>query len=318
MHAPRTAVGIASRPATSQAPPGRTSSVIPGVRAIQPRRRTRFISLDPMAAARIGRMVIHEPASPGVQGLLVRALVAAGTPAAQQALAEALTLATLHHGAEESALIGLSFLDRPTDRAQAALEALVDLGTEQWKSQQALMGLGAFARAVAPQDSHRARRIVETLKAQEARSGSIEWRVACLEALGNAGDRDAFERVLAYAADANEIMRGTAIGAVRFMDHAAADDLLRRGLADESSYVRSRTAETLPLPGTEAAAKLLLEASWHPDPEVRRIVLRWHASRVDVDPEARRVVEQMSANDPDEDLRRDTMESLLAAEELAR
>ncbi len=251
----------------------------------------------PLAVAAIGR---GSPARP----VLLDALGAAATPAAQAALSRLM----LDRGAPEEVRRHAAFALIRTPRPTAAsLDALVDALGDPLARTYAVYGLGTYARRFreageAALASRAAARLVEELPVA---TRSLD-RVDVLRGIANSGDARAFAAVRPLLDERDESVRTAAISAVRLMPNPEVDGILAKHLTgDESMGVR---VEALDAASVRAPTDALVEAVGRvaigaPDSRSRMMAVRVLASWMPSRPDVRSVLQRAARGDPRDPMR---------------
>jgi HEAT repeat protein len=171
---------------------------------------------------------------------LLEALVGAGTPGAQQAVARLITDDKLVESLRDRALMAATMLHAAEEAFVARLLA-ADLDQPARRSATAVT-LGAVARDLTPGQPVRAGQLAAALVAEakaaldpKAAMPSLMDQCNWLAALGNTGDPQALPAILQALADPKEDVRIAAAHALRFQDPAATADAMTLQMAGDAS-----------------------------------------------------------------------------------
>jgi HEAT repeat protein len=232
--------------------------------------------------------------------MLLSALGAAGTDAAQQALAAMRLDASLPAAVRTSATISLFQLARPGQRVLSDLAGDLARAAElTGDDAMAMLLLGALAPR-AGEVRVGGRSAFDVLLAQEDRARAQGRLDLWLDALGNAGTEDVVPHAQRYAAHDDELVRGAAYHALHRVGSPAALALLERGLDDASAAVRTDVVRALGDHGSAGACTLLARAArGDADAAVRRAALDGLARMAPRRPAARQALEEAAQVDPD-------------------
>lgn len=239
------------------------------------------LRLEPALCAALAEEV---PAfSPEGRGLAFDLLTAAGSPAAQAALLQALRALPVDDG--RAALVTrLAFLEAPEPDVLAFL--VDEARGDDTSARTALHALGSTIGAAVRSGSAawRAGHAVLVERLHDAQSR--DQRALALAALGNAGLAEDDARVARHASDADPRVRAQVAVALRKIDTPLAHDTLFSLVSDGSADVQARALNALgarPLDGTDlqalaaraknvhadaAASFIDLASSWLQDPEL--------------------------------------------------
>lgn len=184
---------------------------------------------------------------------LLEALVGAGTPIAQEAVADLIADEAVAQPLADRALLAATQLQ---GAGAPFVERLLTVGDHKPAFQSAVaVTLGAVAHDLAPRDAQRARVLVGALLAQARdarktaafrrqqpqRQSAVTLMDECnwLAAFGNTGDAAVLPDILAALEDPREPVRISAAHALRFQDAAATHDAMVLHMAhDEAPEVR--------------------------------------------------------------------------------
>jgi hypothetical protein len=202
--------------------------------------------LHPEDCAALGDVLAKAPVESSAFQILSGALRAAGSPAAQSAIAKAV------RARPDSALVArallpcLALVDAPTPEAEAVLRAAAFSSADPEISATGRLALGAAARRIAKQSQPRAQAIVADLVAS-LRPGqpAAEEKILIL-ALGNSGSLEAMPAILARASSESSALRSAAMEGLRWINLPQAETALLRGLgSDPDATVRLFAAKAL-------------------------------------------------------------------------
>jgi HEAT repeat protein len=206
--------------------------------------------LHPEAARDIaGRL----PAMPAAQReIVVAALGAAGSPAAQAALRDVIVDSRLSEDAHQHGLMVLGLTDTP-DRATLSALSTAMAEHDPDTSATATLALGNAARHAEPGDDTAA--AVQRLLALDASAKSSDDRTLALRALGNVGDPQILPAIRSALASSDDDVRAAAVMSLRFVPGSDADDLIAGVItSDPVPWVRST--------GVRAASFRTLSSMW--------------------------------------------------------
>lgn len=195
----------------------------------------------------------ERPEAPALWQRLAGLLAEVGTPSAQEALVTGVFSVDLPVQLRATALLALAHVAKPVESLDGALESLHEEGGDL--APNALLVLGAVGARVRSSDPERAGNIARRLEDSVAADGPI-----ALEALGNLGPGSTPAASLAAYDSEDELLRLAAVRSVRQTLDSAADRLLSRALAgDSSEAVRAEAGAALARRprGTEAATRAL-------------------------------------------------------------
>ncbi len=234
--------------------------------------------------------------------MLVSALGAAGTEAAQDVLAAMRRDAASTPALRTSATIALFQVAEPSARVLGDLAG--DLGRANdlvGDDAMAMLLLGALAPRAADTKID-GRNAFETLLALEGKTVQQDRTDLWLNALANTGTADVLPHAQRYTAHENDRVRAAAYAAARRVDKPAGVALLERGLTDRSADVRVDVVVALGEHRSPAARAALIRAARDDsDATVRRRTLSGLAGFAKKNADARQAIEQMATGDPDAD-----------------
>lgn len=180
--------------------------------------------------------------------VIMGALEAAHTPAAQRALTELAADATVPSDRRITSLMHLGLAEAPTSETLGSLRTMADnpeLDDELRST--ALLALGGSLRNAdpsLPQDEGAPS--VDYLLERASAASSEEERRLALDALGNSGHGQALDTIDDALGDAEPGMRATAASALRHIDDAKADGMIAdTALADDDASVRAQALSAL-------------------------------------------------------------------------
>ncbi|MCO5170128.1 MAG: HEAT repeat domain-containing protein [Planctomycetes bacterium] len=220
---------------------------------------------DPAAVARAVDLVRGAALPRGARATLIDALGEAATPAAQRALIALARDPLVGGELTPNVFLALAEPTSPLPESVATLEA-VAAGDDPLRAEWATQGLGVLAARA--DDPALADRLAAGLEQALGRGGE-EDRVV-LEALGNAGRERSTEALLAYARADDEVLRATAVSALRRLEGEAVDAALHAALDDPSDLVRREALSALGArPASAALGAVAIALGDDPAPEVR-------------------------------------------------
>ena len=258
------------------------------------------IKLDPAQAAAIRARVAGMDAR--LADLLVSALGAAGTEAAQDVLAAMRLDAGSTPALRQSATVALFQVAKPGARVLGDLVGGIDAASELSGDQaMAVLLLGALAPRAA-NTPVAGRSAFERLVAYETKCAAQGRADLWLNALANVGRPECLPHVQRYVDHEDERVRAAAYHALRLVDTAPSTALLERGLGDASPAVRSDVVNALGQHRSEAACAALVRVSREDaDAAVRRATLDGLGTFARKHESARAALAAMAAGDPDAD-----------------
>ena len=200
------------------------------------------------------------------------ALAAAGTPEAQAALREVIDMDQWSADERLTQMIGLSFVQEPTEDTVDFLERRVD---DSEQHMQARLGLGSTASRLRGKEPQRASTIVDSLLQGFEEATRLPDRIEYLKALGNTGHPDALTVVLPELSGSSIVERSTAVSALRFIEGAEVDGHIARVLATDPSWnVRAAAAHAASyrVPSDTLIHALAVGQTREQNPNVRKSV----------------------------------------------
>ena len=239
---------------------------------------------------------------------LLGALGSAGTDAAQAALEDAITGEDLPAPLRESALLALSQVESPIQSLDPLLESLHEEGGDL--AVNALLVLGAMGDRLRSASPERFESIEDYVAGAALNGSDPALLPAALEAVGNLGPRETPAVVLNAYRAGDEIVRMSAVRAVRKIADRSADEILRAALfSDPSEDVRLAAATVMA--GREGGAEALRRAALGDAADsVRRRAVRELGPSIAREPESARTVEAVARADASEDVRSEAMRLL--------
>lgn len=243
-------------------------------------------------------------------GLLIDAAGAAGTPAAQGALAAIAGSSDLGDDLRLQALASLGLTEHPTAETLAALSGTVADGATGELADTGALALGnALRRAREAGDS--TDQAMDALLQRLATAGSPAERSAALHALGNTGDPRALPGIMTVLEQGTPAEREAAVTALRLIPGQEVNGLLDLVLlSDPADHVRRAAAFAIGHRDISAHA-VAMERALATDPalSVRLMTLALLAAH----PGSRAVIAAVAAGDPDPQVRA-RAEAILAAQ----
>jgi hypothetical protein len=239
-----------------------------------------------------------------ISDVLLDALGSASSPATQDALIELITSKATPAKLKSRAGSVLVRTNHPTDRAIAALKAL--LVVEPWNAK-ALYGLGTFSRRLREAgEEKRSTELGEFLVSKLDAAPSVAPLITMLRSLANSGYAGAIPKVIPLLTDKREQVRVDAVRSLQSMKDPRVDALIvARISSDASNPVRiSAIHATQVREPTDALVRGLLEAATSaPDPHVRYravdVLLQWVPRR----PDLRAALTRLSTTDQQRKIR---------------
>ncbi|MFP6737718.1 MAG: HEAT repeat domain-containing protein [Planctomycetota bacterium] len=235
--------------------------------------------------------------------LLIGALGAAGTAAAQDGLEELISSEKSPVQRREAALFAFAQVESP---GAGIDETLQNLYEEKGNlSNTSLLLLGAVGSRVKSSDPERFEMTAAYLLEAYRAGDKHGERAAVLESLGNLGLEETPPEIAGAYTDASERIRRAAVRSLRrTYDNAAEGILLHAFESDPSESVRAAAAKTLAEFPHEADDEFLRQALPQEDSEhVRRDLLAGLSRRERFDDGARDLVDWIAGNDPSGDIR---------------
>ena len=242
--------------------------------------------------------------------LLIGALGAAGTVAAQDGLEEIITAGNSPVERQEIALFAFAQVESPREGIDETLRDIYEEKGELWNT--SLLLLGAVGDRVRSSDPERFEMTADYLLEAYRSAGERGERAAILESIGNlALEATPREVAEAYADTSDRIRRAAVRSLRRTFDSAAEEILLHAFESDTSEAVRAAAAKTLAEFPHEADDGFLRRSlPGETSERVRRDLLAGLARRERFDDGARDLVDWIAGNDPSSDIR-DYAEKLL-------
>jgi hypothetical protein len=245
-------------------------------------------------AAAIKKVRDKSPASP----LLIAALSAASTPAAQAALVDLSNSKMTDAAMRAQILTALSRTPRPDQRSIDAMKALLKADPF---SEDGLLSLGTFSRRLrdagnTSQAEELGALLVERLKAARLQTD----RLTVLRAITNSGYAPALPHVIPYLSDREAVVRAVAVRALQAIRDSKVDELIaERLLTDSASDVRisALSAAKVRQPTDILAGAVQNAAANAEDPHVRYRAVELLATWIDTRPDVRPTLEQIAQND---------------------
>jgi hypothetical protein len=265
-------------------------------------RRCRALLLLDDAAVSRALEAVRDPSLPqATRILLIHALGAAGSAAAQEAL-EALIRTPPAPEFAEAAMTAASFLAAPGTAMRTLMRELASAGDPR-----ALLATGQFvARSDDPE-------LGQFLREREGAAESVEEKETWLHAVGNARGAGSVARLAEYCRHEEASLRAAAAYALRFVDDPAADELLIGRLdRDASAEVRIAATDAMFHRSGPAIRERMNRASRDGDEEIRKRALRYFAARSS-EPDSLDVVRRMAQEDSSASVREEAARVLAGA-----
>ena len=245
--------------------------------------------------------------------VLSNALGEAGNPQAQTALVSAIRSRLDDWRAVLQLIPVLAQAAHPTSEAEDLLRELAFTSSDANITSTAQLALGVASRNLAESSPARAQKITDSLLEKIASTTSQEEIRVGLLALGNAGSLGALPVLTRYVNDPSPELRAAAVSALRFIQSAQADKLLRKALlSDSQPKVRREAAQALGFRVMTAATfqtqkEALLKDR---DESVRLALLRNLAKAGDKAPAICVLIKCIAAQDPAKEVRQKATEIL--------
>jgi HEAT repeat protein len=180
-----------------------------------------------------------------LQAGLIDALGQAGTLEAQGVIVGLLNDAHSPPARRLRVLRALSFIQDPAEKLVRAVESLA-LGPNHDDAQvPAVYALGALAFTLAAKNSPQAARITKEIVAHLEAASTVQARIALLDALGNAGQREGMAAIARALKDPSPLLRGNALESLRRIGGADIDVMIADGLKDAVPAVRQAALSTI-------------------------------------------------------------------------
>lgn len=244
--------------------------------------------------------------------VLVSALGAAGTDAAQTALADLRRDATANPKLRTSATVALFQVAKPGLRVMGDLVSdLSSAGQLEGDSALAMLLLGALAPRAGdlPIDGGTAFTALLGFETKATQQGRLDLFA---NALGNVGDQRVLPQVQRLIGHEDARVRAAAYHALRHVETEGSLALLGKGLADADAAVRADAVVALGDHRSPAAiASLVRAARDDQSADVRRAGVQALARFAKPGSAARQTLEQLAGSDPDADVRK-AAQSVLA------
>jgi hypothetical protein len=240
---------------------------------------------DPAMLAAVEEMLRTADRHAPETRVAVGALIAVGTPEAQDAL---IRLTDVHKGDVEFLELlvpSMGFVERPTQALEGALHALTTDVRPDIRSM-ADLSMGVVAATLDVTDPARARRIVDQYGAKLTASANPAELHAALSVLGNAGTLDAARLIQPYTSDERPDVRADAVEALRRIPTRDAEAaLLAAAGHDGDRDVRNRAVLAMsmrPATDTSVRSQIAMLAT-ETDENIARGLLSNIWSGIDVD-----------------------------------
>ena len=268
------------------------------------------IKRDDKAVAAVLEKLAEDSCGEDEASLLIGALGAAGTAAAQDGLEEIITAEDSPVERQETALFAFAQVESPREGIDETLRNIYEEKGELWNT--SLLLLGAVGDRVRSSDPERFEMTADYLLEAYRSAGERGEQAAVLESIGNlALEVTPREIAEAYADTSDRIRRAAVRSLRRTFDSAAEEILLHAFESDTSDVVRAAAAKTLAeFPYAADDGFLRRSLPGEASERVRRDLLAGLARRERFDDSARDLVDWIAGNDPSIDIR-DYAEKLL-------
>ena len=235
--------------------------------------------------------------------LLIGAMGAAGTSAAQEALQRIITSESEPFERRETALFAFAQVESPIEGIDQTLREAYEEKSELWNT--SLLLLGALGDRVRNTDPGRFEGTADFLLEAYRAAGERGERAAALESIGNLGLEVTPPEIARAYADSSDRIRRAVIRSLRKTFDPAAEEILSHAFnSDPSETVRAAAAKILAEFPHETDDHFLRAAlPGESSSQVRRELLAGLARRDPSDGSARDLVEWMAGNDPSNDIR---------------
>lgn len=235
--------------------------------------------------------------------LLIGAMGAAGTSAAQEALQRIIASESEPFERRETALFAFAQVESPIEGIDQTLRQAYEEKGEIWNT--SLLLLGALGDRVRNTDPGRFEGTADFLLEAYRAAGERGERAAALESIGNLGLEVTPPEIARAYADSSDRIRRAAVRSLRKTFDPAAEEILNHAFnSDPSETVRAAAAKILAEFPHETDDHFLRAAlPGESSTEVRQELLAGLARRDPADASARDLVEWMAGNDPSNDIR---------------
>jgi hypothetical protein len=269
-----------------------------------------LLRLRPETVEAAVRRVLRHPKQAKI---VLDALVAAETPAAQDALLGLAEAKGTDVELGRSVLASMGRIQNPTART---IETLVRWLDEDTLRVAAAYGLGSMARAIRARDAALSARAGRALVERLANERSSLHTVHLLRGIANSADGAAFDTVLPLLVHDNDSIRGAAVEALRLMQHPLVDGAIAKRLREERHPSALRAALNAAKPRaasdelSDAVAEVALSSR---DSQARyratRLLAGWFGQR----PSLRSSLAEVARHDESEAVRRAADDALSGA-----
>ncbi len=235
--------------------------------------------------------------------ILIGAMGAAGTSAAQEALQRIITSESSPFERRETALFAFAQVESPIEGIDETLRNAYEEKGEIWNT--SLLLLGAIGDRVRDTDPGRFDGTADFLLEAYKAAGERGERAAALESIGNLGLEETPPEVARAYADSSDRIRRAAVRSLRKTFDSAAEEILSHAFnTDPSETVRAAAAKILAEFPHETDDHFLRAAlPGESSTQVRRELLAGLARRDPADGSARDLVEWIAGNDPSNNIR---------------
>ena len=235
--------------------------------------------------------------------ILIGAMGAAGTAAAQEALQQIITSESETFERRETALFAFAQVESPIEGIDETLRNTYEEKSELWNT--SLLLLGAVGGRVRDTDPGRFDGTADYLLEAYKAAGERGERAAALESIGNLGLEVTPPEIARAYADSSDRIRRAAVRSLRKTFDPAAEEILSHAFnSDPSETVRAAAAKILAEFPHETNDHFLRAAlPGESSSQVRRELLAGLARRDPGDGSARDLVEWMAGNDPSNNIR---------------
>jgi hypothetical protein len=214
---------------------GRKDDATPEQKETAGRAYASLAALLRMDESKLGSVGDHVKAKGELSEVLINALRDAGTPKAQELLAELVNVKDLPYERRAQAARGLSHVAAPTE---ATVEQLKELESEPRLQVQATYGLGSNVYRLKDREPERARQALGHLIGRFQGATDEQVRVRYLVALGNSGHPEALPTLATALEDSSPRIRAAGAEALRRMEGAEAEAMLAAATRDPDIEVR--------------------------------------------------------------------------------
>lgn len=263
--------------------------------------------LSPEAVTEARATLLKKETPEGTARAIAGALGNAGTPEAQRALGDALRSDATTMGVKTTAAMSLGLVKEPAEGTKQALSEAAG-SKDAALSSTANLALGNLAKTA----GESAADVVDDLVAKLEASQTASERAHFLDALGNTGSPRAKAPILAHVHDAESLVRGAALAALRFQSGEDVVVALGGGLLAPEMPVRRATLSAIGQQTIDPYVPVFADYVKHEsEVELRIFAVRVLARSVNANTEVESVLSSIATQDADPKVR-EAAESALA------